>query len=210
MVINPWRFFLEPFGSGVIIFLPKSLRITFKKSYFKLTFYIDIRGGETIEFKNDHKEAFNIVGVKATVLIQFEGENIHIANLAKFITKQQKAEIHQLTGLYPNQVVNASYKFDGKGFDEKGERTHMINFLTTEDNTFGDLEQVNVEKHTWAIFPNKGPFPKTLQDTWAKIYSEWLPSSKFELVEAPEISFTQFDYSQDNVYSEIWLAVKEK
>ncbi|WP_407101508.1 GyrI-like domain-containing protein [Ruoffia sp. FAM 20858] len=160
MVINPWRVFLEPFGSGVIIFLPKSLRITFKKSYFKLTFYIDIRGGETIEFKNDHKEAFNIVGVKATVPIQFEGENNHIANLAKFITKQQKAEIHQLTGLYPNQVVNASYKFDGKGFDEKGERTHMIDFLTTEDNTFGDLEQVNVEKHTWVIFPNKGSFLK--------------------------------------------------
>ncbi|MFL2136088.1 hypothetical protein ACEN33_06600 [Ruoffia sp. FAM 24228] len=46
-----------------------------------------------------------------------------------------------------------------------------------------------------------------MQDTWEKIYSEWLPSSKIELVEAPEITFTQFDRSQDNVYSEIWLAV---
>lgn len=192
-------------------YLPSEvIKNNIQQSYSKLTFYIDIRGGETMEFKIEHKEAFNIVGVKATVPIQFEGENNHIANLAKSITKQQKAEMHQLKGLYPNQVVNASYNFDDKRFEEKGELTHMIGFLTTEDNTFEDLEQVNVEKHTWAIFPNKGPFPKTLQDTWAKIYSEWLPSSKFELVEAPEISFTQFDHSQDNVYSEIWLAVKEK
>ncbi len=192
-------------------YLPSEvIKNNIQQSYSKLTFYIDIRGGETMEFKIEHKEAFNIVGVKATVPIQFEGENNHIVNLAESITKQQKAEMHRLKGLYPNQIINASYNFDDKRLEEKGQLTHMIGFLTTEDNTFEDLEQVNVEKHTWAIFPNTGPFPNTLQDTWAKIYSEWLPSSKYELVKAPEISFTQFDSSQDNVYSEIWLAVKEK
>ena len=95
-----------------------------------------------------------------TVPIQFEGKNNHIANLANSSTKQQRAEMHQLKGMYPNQGVNASYKFDDKGFDEKGERTHVIDYLTTVNNTFEDLEQVNVEKHTWVIFPNKGPFLK--------------------------------------------------
>ncbi|MFL2128870.1 AraC family transcriptional regulator [Ruoffia sp. FAM 26255] len=192
-------------------YLPSEvIKNNIQQSYFKLSFYIDIRGGEIMEFKIEHKEAFNIVGVKASVPIQFEGENNHIVNLAESITNQQKAEMHRLKGLYPNQIINASYNFDDKRLEEKGQLTHMIGFLTTEDNTFEDLEQVNVEKHTWTIFPNTGPFPNTLQDTWAKIYSEWLPSSKYELVKAPEISFTQFDSSQDNVYSEIWLAVKEK
>src|SRR5699024_11947245 len=49
-----------------------------------------------------------------------------------------------------------------------------------------------------------------LQETWGKIVSEWLPSSGYELVEAPEISFTGDLSDKSNVYSEIWIAVKKK
>ena len=40
--------------------------------------------------------------------------------------------------------------------------------------------------------------------------SEWLPSSDYELVEAPNISFTGDLSDMNNVYSEIWFAVKKK
>ena len=56
-------------------------------------------------------------------------------------------------------------------------------------------------------FPNEGPFPQTLQETWAKIFSEWLPSSGYQVVAAPEISFTQYQGPAEAKYSEIWLAV---
>ncbi|HCT5245562.1 TPA: AraC family transcriptional regulator, partial [Enterococcus faecium] len=39
---------------------------------------------------------------------------------------------------------------------------------------------------------------------------EWLPSSDYGLVEAPEISFTKWGEDFSNVYSEIWIAVKAK
>jgi AraC family transcriptional regulator len=192
-------------------FLPSEVtKNKIQKSFPKYSFFIDIKGGKSMEFKIEKKDRFNIVGVSKRVPIQFEGENTSIIELAKSITEQQRNEMHQLADLYPNQVLNVSYDFDDGYLEEKGCLTHMIGFATTKDNPFDDLEQITVEESLWAIFPNQGPFPATLQETTAKIYSEWLPSSEYELVELPGISFTKYTGSTDNVYSEIWVAVKKK
>lgn len=163
-----------------------------------------------MEFKIEKKEKFNIVGVSKRVPIQFEGENNAILELAQSITEQQRNEMHQLADLYPHQVLNVSYDFDDGFLEEKGCLTHMIGFATTKENPFDDLEQISIEESLWAIFPNQGPFPATLQETTAKIYSEWLPSSDYEVTDIPGISFTKHNGTSENVYSEIWMPVKKK
>lgn len=181
-----------------------------QKSFPKFSFFIDIRGGISMEFKIEKKEQFNIVGVSKRVPIQFEGENHAILELAQSITEQQRNELHQLADLYPHQVLNVSYDFDDGFLEEKGYLTHMIGFATAKENPFDDLEQISVEESLWAIFPNQGPFPATLQETTAKIYSEWLPSSDYEVADLPGISFTKHNGTSENVYSEIWMPVKKK
>lgn len=163
-----------------------------------------------MEFKIEKKPAFNIVGVSKRVPLQFEGVNRAIQELAESITENQKSEMHELGDLYPMQMISASYAFDGEREEEKGDLTHFIGFATTKENPFEDLEQLPIDRFTWAIFPNAGPFPELLQETWGKIYSEWLPSSNYERVQAPEISFSNFDEGLETCYSEIWVAVKEK
>ncbi|MFJ5761191.1 GyrI-like domain-containing protein [Neobacillus sp. NPDC093182] len=192
-------------------FLPSEVtKNKIQKSFPKFSFFIDIRGGISMEFKIEKKEKFNIVGVSKRVPIQFEGENNAILELAQSITEQQRNEMHQLADLYPHQVLNVSYDFDDGFLEEKGYLTHMIGFATTKENTFDDLEQLSIEESLWAIFPNQGPFPVTLQETTAKIYSEWLPSSGYEVADIPGISFTKHNGTSENVYSEIWMPVKEK
>ncbi len=192
-------------------FLPSEVtKNKIQKSFPKFSFYIDIRGGISMEFKIEKKEKFHIVGVSKRVPIQFEGENQAIIELAKSITEQQRNEMHQLADLYPHYVLNVSYDFDDGYLEEKGHLTHMIGFATTKENTFADLEQITIEESLWAIFPNQGQFPATLQETTAKIYSEWLPSSDYEITDLPGISFTKHNGTSENVYSEIWMPVKEK
>lgn len=192
-------------------FLPSEVaKNKIQKSFPKFTFYIDIRGGTSMEFKIEKKEKFNVVGVSKRVPIQFEGENQAIIELAQSITEKQKKQMHQLADLYPYQVLNVSYDFDEGFLEEKGNLTHMIGFATTKENPFDDLEQITIEESLWAIFPNQGPFPSTLQETMANIYAEWLPSSDYEVADLPSISFTRFDDPADNVYSEIWQPVKKK
>ena len=107
-------------------------------------------------------------------------------------------------------MVNASYNFDTERMEEKGGLDHMIGILTTKESGIDEeFDIVEVPALTWAVFSTKGEFPKVMQDTWGKIASEWLPSSDYELVEAPEISFTGDLSDKSNVYSEIWMAVKK-
>lgn len=192
-------------------YLPSEIsKRNIQKTFPKLSFFIDIKGGISMEVKIEEKAAFRIVGVTKRVPVQFEGTNQEIIKLAQQITPEQRTYMNELGNLYPKQVVNVSYDFEGKRLIEQGTLQHMIGFLTTKANTDPYLETLEVEPHTWAIFPSKGPFPATLQQTWAQIFSEWLPSSNYELVDAPEISFTDYATSSTDKYSEIWIAVKEK
>lgn len=183
------------------------MKTQIQKTFPKFSFYIDIKGGQSMDVKLIEKPAFQIVGVSQKVPLQYQGENQAIMELAQRITPQQRAEMHTFDDVYPHQVVNASFDFQEGRTTEGGEMTHMIGFATLQENIYEDLEQLSVPAHTWAVFPNEGPFPQTLQETWARIFSEWLPSSGYQVVAAPEISFTQYQGPVEAKYSEIWLAV---
>ncbi|MEW9108105.1 MAG: AraC family transcriptional regulator [Cytobacillus gottheilii] len=180
------------------------------KAFPKLSFQLTIQGGNNMDYRIQQKEAFKIVGVKKRVPIKFQGENQEIIKLAQSITPQQREQMRNLANLEPHQVVNASYHFDVERMEEKGSLDHMIGVLTDSQSDFDELDVIEVPKLNWAIFSSKGEFPKSMQETWGKIAAEWLPSSDYELVEAPEISFTGDLSDRSNVYSEIWIAVKKR
>ncbi|MFD2627633.1 AraC family transcriptional regulator [Oceanobacillus kapialis] len=181
------------------------------KTFPKFTFVITVKGGNEMEFRIEDKPAFNLVGVSKRVPMQFEGVNNAIVELTKSITEEQIKEMHALQNIEPYEIVNASYDADAHFLKEEGDLTHLIGVLTTDDNVSDQLDKVAMEACTWAIFPNEGPFPSTLQETMAKTYSEWLPSSDYEVIPVPSFSFTKMDKQKaDYAYSEVWLPVKKK
>ncbi|HHZ17520.1 MAG TPA: AraC family transcriptional regulator [Clostridia bacterium] len=181
------------------------------KSFPKLSFIITVKGGIPMEYRIEEKPAFNLVGVSKRVPMQFEGVNNEIVKLAMSITDEQKNEMHALQDIEPYEIVNASYDADAKFLKEEGELTHLIGVLTTKNEVSERLEKVPLAAGTWAVFPNEGPFPATLQNTMARIYSEWLPSSDYEVIDAPTFSFTKMDeQKKDYAYSEIWIPVRKK
>lgn len=181
------------------------------KFFPKLRFAITVKGGTIMEFRIIEKPAFNLVGVSKRVPLQFEGINQEIVKLAESITPEQRELMHSLQNIEPYEVVNASYESDTNFLKEEGYLTHLIGVLTTENEISELLEKVPVPAYTWAVFPNEGPFPSTLQQTMARIYSEWLPSSNYEVINAPSFSFTKMDKNKkDYAYSEVWIPVKKK
>ncbi|MBU5467029.1 AraC family transcriptional regulator [Virgibacillus sp. MSJ-26] len=193
-------------------FLPSDvIKKGISKSYPKLSFIITVKGGTSMEFRIEDKPAFNLVGVSKRVPMQFEGVNQEIEKLAESITNEQGEEMHSLQNIEPYEIVNASYDADTNFLKEEGGLTHLIGVLTTKNQVSDLLDVVPVKAYTWAIFPNEGPFPSTLQDTMAKTYSEWLPSSDYEVINAPTFSFTKMDKNKkDYAYSEVWLPVRKK
>jgi AraC family transcriptional regulator len=179
------------------------------KSFPKLSFVISVRGGVNMEFKIEDKPAFNLVGVSKRVPMQYRGINQEIVKLAESISAEQRREMRALQNIEPYEIVNASYEADANFMKEEGYLTHLIGVLTTNDEISPLLDKVSLPAYTWAIFPNSGPFPSTLQETMAKVYAEWLPSSNYEVINAPSFSFTRMDKEkEDYAYSEVWIPVR--
>ena len=177
----------------------------------KLQFVISVKGGTSMKYQIVEKPAFFIAGVSKRVPLQFQGINQEIVRLAQSITEDQRKEMHRIQNVEPHQIVNASYESDTGFLEESGELTHMIGVLTTQTNAGCGLEYLPVQAHTWAIFQNEGAFPSALQDTMARIYSEWLPSSDYELAESLTFSFVNMDKSrEDYANSEIWIPVRKR
>lgn len=193
-------------------FLPSEVAKTgVSKSFPKLSFYIDVKGGESMDYKIVEMPSFKFAGVSKRVPMQFEGVNNVIKELANNITQEQREAMHAIQNIEPYEVVNVSYEHEHNFMKDEGELTHLIGVLTTEENTSELLDVIEVSACTWAVFPNEGPFPETLQQTYAKTYSEWLPISDYEVVQLPGFSFTKMDEEKENyAYSEIWMPVRKK
>ncbi|WP_080147272.1 AraC family transcriptional regulator [Marinilactibacillus piezotolerans] len=176
----------------------------------RLSFFIDVKGGISMNYRIEEKPAFSFAGVSKRVPMQFEGVNNAIVELAQSITEKQRKEMHTLQNIEPREIVNVSYDADENFMKEEGELTHLIGVMTTESQISNDLDTIFVEACTWAVFPCEGPFPSVLQETMARTYSEWLPASDYELIQAPNFSFTKMDDQKSGyAYSEIWLPVKK-
>ncbi|PFV79635.1 AraC family transcriptional regulator [Bacillus sp. AFS059628] len=180
------------------------------KAYSPMTFQLSIQGGNEMNYRIEEKEPFRIIGITKRVPIVFNGVNEEIASMWKSLNPKSIQTLKSLSNMEPNGIISASTNFSEGRMEEKGELDHYIGVATTKDCP-AQFAQLEVAASTWAIFEAVGPFPETLQNVWGRIYSEWFPSSNYELAEGPEILWNeQKDISSPNFKSEIWIPVLRK
>ncbi|QWG60948.1 AraC family transcriptional regulator [Bacillus mycoides] len=180
------------------------------KAYSPMTFQLSIQGGNEMNYRIEEKGPFQIIGIQKRVPIVFNGVNKEIASMWKGLTPQSIQTLKMLSNVNPNGIISASTNFSEGRMEEKGELDHYIGVATTKDCP-GQFAQLEVAASTWVIFEAVGPFPDALQNVWGRIYSEWFPSSNYELAEGPEILWNeQKDVTSPNFKSEIWIPVLKK
>jgi AraC family transcriptional regulator len=180
------------------------------KAFPRMTFQISIRGGNEMNYRIVEKEAFNLVGIKKRVPIIFNGVNPEIAAMWQSLDMEKINKLKQLSNVEPVGLLSASTNFSEGRMEEKGELDHYIGVATNKECPEG-LAKLEVPALTWAVFEAVGPFPDTLQNVWGRIYSEWFPSSNYELAQGPEMLWNeQKDVSSPTFRSEIWVPVSQK
>jgi len=180
------------------------------KAYPRITFQLSIKGGCEMNYRIVEKGPFKIVGFKKRVPIIFNGVNPEIAKMTKLLTPEVIKKLKALSNVEPAGIISASANFSEGRMEEKGKMDHYIGVATTSDETKG-FDVLEVESSTWAVFEAVGPFPKTLQNVWGRIYSEWLPFSGYEIAPGPEILWNESQDTNDPDYrSEIWIPVRKK
>ena len=155
------------------------------KAFPPMTFQLSIRGGNEMNYRIEQKKAFNIVGMMKRVPIIFEGENPEITAMWKSLTMEKIDQLKKLSNAEPKGMIQASTNFSDGRMEEKGELDQYIGVAATEEcpENFSKLE---VPALTWTIFESTGAFPSTLQETWGRIFSEWFPSSNYQVTEGPK------------------------
>ncbi|WP_242212337.1 AraC family transcriptional regulator [Bacillus cereus group sp. BfR-BA-01383] len=180
------------------------------KAYSPMTFQLSIQGGNEMNYRIEEKDSFRIIGITKRVPIVFNGVNEEIASMWKSLNPESIQTLKMLSNVEPNGIISASTNFSEGRMEEKGELDHYIGVATTKDCP-EQFTQLEVVASTWAIFEAVGPFPDALQSVWGRIYSEWFPSSNYELAEGPEILWNESkEVSSPNFRSEIWVPVLKK
>ena len=71
------------------------------------------------------------------------------------------------------------------------------------------FEILRLPAYTWAVFTCVGPMPGAIQQTWEKIYKEWLPTAEYELIPDYDIeNYLPGDPSARDYVSEICIPVR--
>lgn len=176
------------------------------KSYPKLSFEINITGGIEMEYRIVEKEQFNLIGLKKNVVINHSGVNPEIVAMYGQLTPEIINNLKALSDIEPHGMISASANFVNRHLDGIGTVDHIIGVASTQ--TTDEFEVVDVAASTWAVFTSCGPFPETLQQTWAKIYGQWFPSSNYVPTGGPELTWHESpDTTKEDYKSEIWIPV---
>lgn len=179
------------------------------KAFPPMTFQLTIRGGKKMEYRIVHNGAFRIVGFKKRIALQFEGVNKQMDSLAAKPTPEKIAELKSLCNMEPGGMLSVSANFSERT-TEGTELDQYIGVATTSAPPQG-YDILEVAETDWAVFSITGPFPKAMQDTWAQIYAEWLPSSNYQLTGGPELLWHESpDLTKPDCKCEIWIPVERK
>lgn len=177
---------------------------TVLKSFAPLKIKISLEGGNTMDYKIIKKEAFTVVGFKAT----FPYENARI-EVPKFWSEQiasiKDKDFCSVYGI--NRVKDIK--------SDTFEYLIADNYDPTKPLPDGAVTET-IPAFTWAVFPCKGKMPDALGDMNSYIFSQWLPSCKdYEIaagycVEWYDDPEKYPNGTLDDAYcSQMWIPVKK-
>lgn len=167
------------------------------KSFAPIKIKLLLEGGTMLEYKIVEKSQFTIMGRSRS----FDTDSSY-EEIPKFWQEHLHSE--------DNKIVCGMYGIcmdsDGKKFD------YLIadNYLPWNEVPQGYETRV-IPAGTWAVFPCRGPLPKSLQEVNTKIWSEWMPNCK-EYKLAGNYNIELYSPPQENPeddYSEIWIPVEK-
>jgi len=192
------------------------------KSYPTISFKLTTKGVEEMEFKIEKKDAIRMLGVSTPlsrdvtkayeegealwlkVLFELDanGEAIAQGNLCKELNAACNSGYCGYNGFFGIEIEH----------DEGGEYVIAVASSSPES---GSLKEYIIPAHTWAIFPGKNFFAEEYADADSaikleeRIYSEWLPTSGYEIADRLELHFNFATEDLENVPFEQWLPIKK-
>jgi AraC family transcriptional regulator len=175
------------------------------KDFAPLKVNLILKGGYTMEYKIEEKEAFKVIGLKDS--FKYESAEQDVPKLwKKFFMKSAFSNINAKYAINIDTTLGCD----------------LFDYVIGDDyNTVGkitkDFEIIEIPRLTWAIFPCIGKASESIREINQKIFKEWLPNSNdYEIAAGYNIECysNPKDYKKgiddEKYYCEVWIPIKKK
>lgn len=176
------------------------------KAYPKLSFHIQLRGEEDMNYRIVKKEGFKVVGKEIRTSTKNE---VNFKRIPEFW--------EELNGDGTvKKLIEHSGELGVLGIcmefaPQMDELTYVIGIEKPEEEPVEGLVEKEIPAAAWAVFKAVGPMPGAIQKVWKRIFSEWFPSTGYEHADAPELEVYLPGNPNDEDYgSEVWIPIIEK
>jgi len=175
------------------------------KAYPKLSFHISIKGDKDMNYKIIDKESFEVVG-KQTRITMVDGENFK--QVPKFWDDCQKDGSRQWISSKAGKLGVLGVCKDFGMY--KDEFNYMIGVEKINEPLPNGYVSATIPAATWAVFESVGQLPEAIQDLTRRIFTEWIPSTGYQLDCAPELEvYPEGDMYSEDYKCEIWIPIKK-
>jgi AraC family transcriptional regulator len=175
----------------------------------RLSFRLTVEGGTPMDTRIVERPSYRLVGHAARVPLIYAGENPHIKRHVESLTPEHHRRLKELANTEPAGILAVSDDLDADR-REGSELTYLHGVAIDASTPVpDDLDAIDVPAGVWAVFTARGPYPETLQSTWAATATEWFPSNPWRLRPGPSI-VAVLERADDfsTATCELWLPVE--
>ena len=177
------------------------------KAWPQISLQIARQGEMNLNFRVEQQEAFVFIGVNTRI----STENGQQATAIPAFWQQCREDgimdrIRKTADIPGNTPLHAAtYHCTDDGYD------YLIGTHWKEAKAPEDFTMLEVPAATWAVFPTAELSMEEAQREiallWSRIFTEWFPTSGYELAQAPELEL-HFRLGDDLFRNEIWIPVR--
>ncbi len=177
------------------------------KAYPKLSFQIQLKGVEEMNYKILEKPSFQVVGQGITVSME-NGENLK--RIPQFWDEVNTNGFTDHLSAYAGDlgVVGVCTDFNS----DSNEFVYFIGIeKPSEPIDLENIEEIEIPSQTWAVFESIGAMPHAIQQVWDRVFTEWFPSTGYKPAEGPQLeSYPEGDVTSTAYHSEVWIPIVSK
>lgn len=173
------------------------------KAHPRISFHLSLKGDQEMDYRMVKREAFDVIGKSIQVSME-NGENNR--RIPAFW-----GECHADGTLAALAEIGPGRELLGICSMPPGEE--LLTYLVAVESDPGAAVPEGyvtwtVPAAAWAVLPSVGPVTPAIQKVWARIYSEWFPSTEYEHAEAPELEvYPAGDTNAEDYRCEVWIPV---
>jgi AraC family transcriptional regulator len=181
------------------------------KSFSRLSIKVLLEGGSIMDYRIEKKHAFKVIGKSQTFNLSDEFVRDDIP--AFWGQSHTDGTVDTLYDMSRN--TEDSGVIFGICFSETPGGSKEFPYCIAARYEAGDVPAGysirDIPEFTWAIFRCVGAMPRSIQNLWKRIYTEFFPASDYRPAQDIDLeAYYEGDMDDDSYVSEIWIPVEKK